>query len=211
MMLSESQERMLMVLKPDLEKEAKEVFRKWDLDFAIVGETIAEDKFEVWHNGKIKANLPLKALSGNAPEYDRDYIENKIFAPAKKQTLEMEPIEALKVLLSSPNFASKKWVFEQYDHMVMADTVKRPGFGAGIVRVHGTNKALAFTSHVNPRYCKADPFEGGKQAVAEAYRNLISVGAKPLGATDNLNFGNPEKPDIMGQFVGCIKGISKAC
>ena len=211
MMLSESQERMLMVLKPDLEKEAKEVFRKWDLDFAIVGETIAEDKFEVWHNGKIKANLPLKALSGNAPEYDRDYIENKIFAPAKKQTLEMEPIEALKVLLSSPNFASKKWVFEQYDHMVMADTVKRPGFGAGIVRVHGTNKALAFTSHVNPRYCKADPFEGGKQAVAEAYRNLISVGSKPLGATDNLNFGNPEKPDIMGQFVGCIKGISKAC
>ena len=211
MMLSESQERMLMVLKPDLEKEAKEVFRKWDLDFAIVGETIAEDKFEVWHNGKVKANLPLKALSGNAPEYDRDYIENKIFALAKKQTLEMEPIEALKVLLSSPNFASKKWVFEQYDHMVMADTVKRPGFGAGIVRVHGTNKALAFTSHVNPRYCKADPFEGGKQAVAEAYRNLISVGAKPLGATDNLNFGNPEKPDIMGQFVGCIKGISKAC
>ena len=211
MMLSESQERMLMVLKPDLEKEAKEVFRKWDLDFAIVGETIAEDKFEVWHNGKIKANLPLKALSGNAPEYDRDYTENKIFAPAKKQTLEMEPIEALKVLLSSPNFASKKWVFEQYDHMVMADTVKRPGFGAGIVRVHGTNKALAFTSHVNPRYCKADPFEGGKQAVAEAYRNLISVGSKPLGATDNLNFGNPEKPDIMGQFVGCIKGISKAC
>ena len=211
MMLSESQERMLMVLKPDLEKEAKEVFRKWDLDFAIVGETIAEDKFEVWHNGKIKANLPLKALSGNAPEYDRDYIENKIFALAKKQTLEMEPIEALKVLLSSPNFASKKWVFEQYDHMVMADTVKRPGFGAGIVRVHGTNKALAFTSHVNPRYCKADPFEGGKQAVAEAYRNLISVGSKPLGATDNLNFGNPEKPDIMGQFVGCIKGISKAC
>ncbi|MDG1879276.1 MAG: phosphoribosylformylglycinamidine synthase subunit PurL, partial [Paracoccaceae bacterium] len=211
MMLSESQERMLMVLKPDLEKEAKEVFRKWDLDFAIVGETIAEDKFEVWHNGKIKANLPLKALSGNAPEYDRDYIENKIFALAKKQTLEMEPIEALKVLLSSPNFASKKWVFEQYDHMVMADTIKRPGFGAVIVRVHGTNKALAFTSHVNPRYCKADPFEGGKQAVAEAYRNLISVGAKPLGATDNLNFGNPEKPDIMGQFVGCIKGISKAC
>ena len=211
MMLSESQERMLMVLKPDLEKEAKEVFRKWDLDFAIVGETISEDKFEVWHNGKIKANLPLKALSGNAPEYDRDYIENKIFALAKKQTLEMEPIEALKVLLSSPNFASKKWVFEQYDHMVMADTVKRPGFGAGIVRVHGTNKALAFTSHVNPRYCKADPFEGGKQAVAEAYRNLISVGSKPLGATDNLNFGNPEKPDIMGQFVGCIKGISKAC
>ena len=211
MMLSESQERMLMVLKPDLEKEAKEVFRKWDLDFAIVGETISEDKFEVWHNGKIKANLPLKALSGNAPEYDRDYIENKIFALAKKQTLEMESIEALKVLLSSPNFASKKWVFEQYDHMVMADTVKRPGFGAGIVRVHGTNKALAFTSHVNPRYCKADPFEGGKQAVAEAYRNLISVGAKPLGATDNLNFGNPEKPDIMGQFVGCIKGISKAC
>ncbi len=211
MMLSESQERMLMVLKPDLEKEAKEVFRKWDLDFAIVGETIAEDKFEVWHNGKIKANLPLKALSGNAPEYDRDYIENKIFALAKKQTLEMEPIEALKVLLSSPNFASKRWVFEQYDHMVMADTVKRPGFGAGIVRVHDTNKALAFTSHVNPRYCKADPFEGGKQAVAEAYRNLISVGSKPLGATDNLNFGNPEKPDIMGQFVGCIKGISKAC
>ena len=126
-------------------------------------------------------------------------------------TFTLDPILALKRLLQNPNFGSKSWVYQQYDHMVMADTIRRPGKGAGIVRIHKTSKALAFTSHVNPRYCQADPFEGGKQAVAEAYRNLISVGAKPLAATDNLNFGNPEKPEIMGQFVNCIRGISEAC
>ncbi|MAV01887.1 MAG: phosphoribosylformylglycinamidine synthase II [Rhodobacteraceae bacterium] len=211
MMLSESQERMLMVLDPELEKEAKEVFKKWDLDFAIVGKTIAEDKFEVWKNGEVKASLPLKALSGTAPEYDRPYITKTSKKLKNFEAPKLDPILALKRLLQNPNFGSKSWVYQQYDHMVMADTIRRPGKGAGIVRVHKTSKALAFTSHVNPRYCQADPFEGGKQAVAEAYRNLISVGAKPLAATDNLNFGNPEKPEIMGQFVNCIRGISEAC
>lgn len=209
MMLSESQERMLMVLKPELEAEAKAVFDKWDLDFAIVGETIAEDRFLVMHNGEIKADLPLKALSGTAPEYDRPWVETPAAAPLTDAPT-VNAAEALVALASSPNYASRAWVYEQYDTMVMADTVKRPGLDAGVVRVHGTPKALAFTSDVTPRYCKANPFEGGKQAVAEAYRNLCATGAKPLATTDNMNFGNPEKPEIMGQFVGCIKGIGDA-
>ncbi|WP_069299229.1 phosphoribosylformylglycinamidine synthase subunit PurL [Neptunicoccus sediminis] len=210
MMLSESQERMLMVLKPELEAEAKAVFDKWDLDFAIVGETIAEDRFLIMHNGEIKADLPLKALSGTAPEYDRPWVETPA-AAAVEEIPAVNPIEALMTLVSSPNYASRAWVYEQYDTMVMADTVKRPGSDAGVVRVHGTAKALAFTSDVTPRYCKANPHEGGKQAVAEAYRNLCATGAKPLATTDNMNFGNPEKPEIMGQFVGCIHGIGEAC
>ena len=209
MMLSESQERMLMVLNPKLEAEAKAVFDKWDLDFAIVGETIAEDRFIIMHGNEVKADLPLKALSGTAPEYDRPWIET---APAGElaPVPEIDAVDGLRALISSPNYAAKNWVFEQYDHMVMADTVRAPGLGAGIVRVHGTPKAVAFTSDVTPRYVKANPFEGGKQAVAEAYRNLIAVGARPLATTDNLNFGNPEKPAIMGQFVGAIKGIGAA-
>ncbi len=209
MMLSESQERMLMVLKPELEAEAKAVFDKWDLDFAIVGETIAEDRFLVTLNGEVKADLPLKALSGTAPEYDRPWVDTPA-AAGLTDVPEIDPIDGLKALLGSPNYGAKNWVYEQYDHMVMADTVRRPGMGAGVVRVHGTPKALAFTSDVTPRYCQANPFEGGKQAVAEAYRNLTAVGATPLATTDNMNFGNPEKPEIMGQFVGCIKGIGAA-
>ena len=209
MMLSESQERMLMVLNPDLEDIAKSVFDKWDLDFAIVGETIAEDRFLIVINGEVKADLPLKALSRNAPEYDRPWVETP---PAKplNDVVQIDPIDGLKILLSSPNYAGKQWVYEQYDSQVMADTLRAPGLGAGIVRVHGTSKALAFTSDVTPRYVAANPFEGGKQAVAEAYRNLTAVGAFPLATTDNLNFGNPEKTEIMGQFVGAIKGISAA-
>ena len=209
MMLSESQERMLMVLNPELEDIAKSVFDKWDLDFAIIGETIAEDRFLIVMNGEVKADLPLKALSGNAPEYDRPWVETP---PAKplNDVVQIDPIDGLKILLSSPNYAAKQWVYEQYDSQVMADTLRAPGLGAGIVRVHGTSKALAFTSDVTPRYVAANPFEGGKQAVAEAYRNLTAVGAFPLATTDNLNFGNPEKTEIMGQFVGAIKGISAA-
>ncbi|WP_300518330.1 phosphoribosylformylglycinamidine synthase subunit PurL [Aliiroseovarius sp.] len=209
MMLSESQERMLMVLNPDLEDAARAVFEKWDLDFAIVGETIEEDRFLIMHGNEIKADLPLSKLSSTAPEYDRPWVET----PAAEELAEVpavDAIDALRALLSSPNYASKHWVYEQYDHMVMADTVRAPGLGAGIVRVHGTDKAVAFTSDVTPRYVKANPVEGGKQAVAEAYRNLTAVGAKPLATTDNLNFGNPEKPEIMGQFVGAIKGIGAA-
>ncbi|MFG6662821.1 phosphoribosylformylglycinamidine synthase subunit PurL [Sulfitobacter sp. 916] len=209
MMLSESQERMLMVLRPELEAEAKAVFDKWDLDFAIVGETLPEDRFLICLDGEVKADLPLSKLASTAPEYDRPWVETPA-AAALTDAPSIDPIEGLRALIGSVNHASKDWVYEQYDTMVMGDTVRLPGLGAGIVRVHGTDKALAFTSDVTPRYVKANPTEGGKQAVAEAYRNLCAVGAKPLATTDNLNFGNPEKPEIMGQFVGAIKGIGEA-
>ncbi|WP_299896814.1 phosphoribosylformylglycinamidine synthase subunit PurL [uncultured Ruegeria sp.] len=209
MMLSESQERMLMVLKPELEAEARAVFEKWDLDFAIVGETIAEDRFLIMHNGEVKADLVLSKLSSTAPEYDRPW-EPTPEAEELAEVPQVDPIDGLRALLASPNYAGKQWVYEQYDTMVMADSVRTPGLGAGMVRVHGTDKVLAFTSDVTPRYVRANPFEGGKQAVAEAYRNLTAVGAKPLATTDNLNFGNPEKPEIMGQFVGAIQGIGAA-
>ncbi len=209
MMLSESQERMLMVLKPELEAEARAVFDKWDLDFAIVGETIAEDRFLIVHNGEVKADLVLSKLSSTAPEYDRPW-EPTPEAEALSEVPQIDPIDGLRALLASPNYAGKQWVYEQYDTMVMADTTRTPGLGAGMVRVHGTDKVLAFTSDVTPRYVRANPVEGGKQAVAEAYRNLTAVGAKPLATTDNLNFGNPEKPEIMGQFVGAVKGIGEA-
>ena len=209
MMLSESQERMLMVLRPELEAEAKAVFDKWDLDFAIVGETLPEDRFLICLHGEVKADLPLSKLASTAPEYDRPWVETPA-AAALSDAPSIDPIEGLRALIGSVNHASKAWVYEQYDTMVMGDTVRLPGLGAGIVRVHGTDKALAFTSDVTPRYVKANPTEGGKQAVAEAYRNLCAVGAKPLATTDNLNFGNPEKPEIMGQFVGAIKGIGEA-
>ncbi|MBL3609545.1 phosphoribosylformylglycinamidine synthase subunit PurL [Rhodovulum sulfidophilum] len=210
MMLSESQERMLMVLRPEKEAEAKAIFDKWDLDFAIVGETIAEDRFLILHGGEVRADLPLKALSGNAPEYDRHWVATPAAEPMD-DVPGIDPIDALKALISSVNYCSRQWVYEQYDSQVMADTVVRPGLGAGVIRVHGTEKALAFTSDVTPRYVRANPVEGGKQAVAEAYRNLCAVGARPLATTDNMNFGNPEKPEIMGQFVGAIEGIGAAC
>ncbi|MEL7466124.1 MAG: phosphoribosylformylglycinamidine synthase subunit PurL [Pseudomonadota bacterium] len=210
MMLSESQERMLMVLKPELEAEAKAVFDKWDLDFAIVGETIAEDRFLILLNGEVKADLPLATLSGSAPEYDRPWVETPSAAPLANVPACEDPAADLLKLLASPNYCSRRWVWEQYDNTVMADTVRRPGADAAVVRVHGTEKALAFTSDVTPRYCRANPERGGAQAVAEAFRNLSATGAKPLATTDNMNFGNPEKPEIMGQFVGCIKGIGAA-
>ncbi|WP_422027974.1 phosphoribosylformylglycinamidine synthase subunit PurL [Roseovarius sp.] len=212
MMLSESQERMLMVLRPEKEAEARAVFDKWDLDFAIVGETIAEDRFLILHGNDVKADLPLATLSGSAPEYDRPWNEPVPAAPLDDSAIpSVDPIDGLRALISSPNYCSREWVYEQYDTMVMADSARTPGLGAGLIRVHGTDKLLAFTSDVTPRYVKADPVEGGKQAVAEAYRNLTAVGAVPLASTDNLNFGNPEKPEIMGQFVGAIRGIGEAC
>ncbi|MEM6679059.1 MAG: phosphoribosylformylglycinamidine synthase subunit PurL [Pseudomonadota bacterium] len=210
MMLSESQERMLMVLRPEKEAEARAIFDKWDLDFAVVGETIAEDRFLVRHGGDIKADLPLAALSGTAPEYDRPHAPSPPPAPLGPLP-EISPGAALRRLLASPSFGSRAWVWEQYDNTVMADTVTGPGSDAAVVRVHGTEKALALTADVTPRYCAADPETGGAQAVAEAYRNLCATGARPLAVTDNLNFGNPERPEIMGQFVGCIRGIGRAC
>ncbi len=199
-----------MVLRPEMEAAAKAIFDKWDLDFAVVGHTIAEDRFLIRHGGEIKADLPLKALSGTAPEYDRPWVETPPAAPLG-EVPEVDPGLALVALMGSPNLCSRAWVWQQYDHMVMADTVVRPGSDAAVVRVHGTPKALAFTADVTPRYCLANPVEGGKQAVAEAYRNLSATGAKPLASTDNLNFGNPERPAIMGQFVGCVQGIGAAC
>jgi phosphoribosylformylglycinamidine synthase len=209
MMLSESQERMLMVLRPELEAEARAVFIKWDLDFAIVGETIAEDRFIVMHKGKVMADLPLATLSGSAPEYDRPWVPTPAAAPLA-DVPGVDPIDGLKALISSPNYAGKQWVYQQYDSQVMGDTARIPGLGAGVVRVHGTPKSLAFSSDVTPRYVKANPVQGGRQAVAEACRNLTAVGARPLATTDNLNFGNPEKPEIMGQFVGALQGIGEA-
>ncbi|WP_319823530.1 phosphoribosylformylglycinamidine synthase subunit PurL [Thalassovita sp.] len=209
MMLSESQERMLMVLKPELESEARAVFEKWDLDFAIVGETIPEDRFLILHGNDVKADLPLAKLSSSAPEYDRPWVATPAAAPLG-DVASVDPIDGLKALIGSPNYAAKQWVYEQYDTQVMGDSVRTPGLGAGIIRIHGTDKSVAFTSDVTPRYVKANPVEGGKQAVAEAYRNLTAVGALPLATTDNLNFGNPEKPEIMGQFVGAIQGIGQA-
>ncbi len=210
MMLSESQERMLMVLNPALEDVARAIFVKWDLDFAIVGETIPDDRFLILHGTDIKADLPLSKLASSAPEYDRAWVPT-IPDPTLPDLPDITAMQALQTLLTSPSYAHKAWVWEQYDAQVMADTVVTPGAGAGVVRVHGTGKRLAFTSDVTPRYVKANPVEGGKQAVAEAYRNLIAVGATPLAATDNLNFGNPEKPQIMGQLVGAIQGIGEAC
>ncbi len=210
MMLSESQERMLMVLRPEKEAEARAVFEKWDLDFAVVGETIAEDRFLIMLNNEVKADLPLSKLSSEAPEYDRPWEESPPPRPLG-EVPQVDPIAGLSALIASPNYAAKQWVYEQYDTMVMGDSARTPGAGSGIIRVHGTDKALAFTSDVTPRYAQANPVEGGKQAVAEAFRNLIACGATPLAATDNLNFGNPEKPHIMGQFVGAIKGIGAAC
>jgi phosphoribosylformylglycinamidine synthase len=201
---------MLMVLKPELEGVARAIFEKWDLDFAIVGETIPEDRFLIMLGNEVKADLPLSQLSSSAPEYDRPWVPSP--APAPLPAIpEIGPVEALTRLLTDPNHAWKGWVWEQYDSQVGGDTVRRPGLGAGVVRVHGTAKAVAFTSDVTPRYVKANPVEGGKQAVAEAWRNLVAVGARPLAATDNLNFGNPEKPEIMGQLVGAIHGIGEAC
>ena len=210
MMLSESQERMLMVLDPAKEAEAKAVFVKWDLDFAIVGETIPEDRFLIVHHGEVKADMPLSRLSSSAPEYDRPWTPSPEAAPME-DVPGVDAIDALKALLASPNYCSREWVYQQYDSQVMADTMRIPGFGAGVIRVHGTDKKLAFTSDVTPRYVKANPVQGGRQAVAEAYRNLSAVGALPLATTDNLNFGNPEKPEIMGQFVEALRGIGEAC
>ena len=210
MMLSESQERMLMVLRPEKEAQARAVFEKWDLDFAIVGETIPEDRFLILHKNQVMADLPLSKLSSSAPEYDRPWVPTPAAEPLQDVPA-IDPIDGLKALLATPNYAAKQWVYEQYDTMVMADSLRTPGMGAGIVRVHGTDKALAFTSDVTPRYVRANPLEGGTQAVAEAYRNLVAVGARPLATTDNLNFGNPEKPEIMGLFVGAIQGLGAAC
>jgi len=214
MMLSESQERMLMVLRPEKEDEAEAIFRKWGLDFAIVGKTTDDLRFRVLHDGETVADLPIKDLGDQAPEYDRPWREPGVFSPLPAANVP-EPEDygaALLQIVGSANNSSRRWVYEQYDTLIQGNSLQRPGGDAGVVRVDGhPTKALAFSSDVNPHYCEADPYEGGKQAVAECWRNLTAVGADPLAATDNLNFGNPERPEIMGQLVKAIEGIGEAC
>jgi phosphoribosylformylglycinamidine synthase len=213
MMLSESQERMLMVLKPEKEAEAEAIFRKWGLDFAVVGETTPGKRFIVRHGGAVMVDLPIKELGDEAPVYERPYVETRRqpVIKAAEVTPPLATADALVRLIGSPDLCCKRWVWEQYDHVILGNTVQRPGGDAAVVRVGEGRKALALTTDVTPRYCEADPLEGGKQAVAEAWRNLTAVGARPLALTDNLNFGNPERPETMGQLVGCIRGIALAC
>ncbi|MBM3575837.1 MAG: phosphoribosylformylglycinamidine synthase II, partial [Alphaproteobacteria bacterium] len=196
----------------ELETQAEAIFKKWGLDFAIVGKTTDTLRFVVKHEGVTKADLPIKELGDEAPLYGRSFIETP-----KKPIIAAEAIkppcsdrEALLKLISTPNLCSKRWVWEQYDHLILGNSIRQPGGDAAIIRIKEGPKGLALTTDVTARYCAADPFEGGKQAVAEAWRNITVRGATPLALTDNLNFGNPERPEIMGQFVGCLKGIGEA-
>jgi len=213
MMLSESQERMLMVLKPGVELVAERVFKKWGLDFAVIGYTTDSGRLVVRHAGAVEADIPLAALGQAAPVYERPFTRKK--PPAALDPHDVPApnsiLGALETMLGSPHLSSRRWIFEQYDHMVMTDTVQRPGGDAAVVRVHGTQKGLAMSCDVTPRYCAADPREGAKQAVAECWRNLTAVGADPLAITDCMNFGNPERPEIMGEFVGAVEGMADAC
>jgi phosphoribosylformylglycinamidine synthase subunit PurL len=213
MLLSESQERMLMVLKPGAEPIAERIFKKWELDFAVIGETTDTGHFVVRHNGVVEADIPLPALAHAAPLYERPWVKRETLPVIAADDVKAPKsiLGALECLMGSAHLASRRWIFEQYDHMVMADTVQRPGGDAGVVRVHGTQKGLAISCDVTPRYCAADPYQGAKQAVAECWRNLTATGAQPLAITDCMNFGNPERPEIMGEFVGAIEGMVEAC
>jgi phosphoribosylformylglycinamidine synthase len=211
MMLSESQERMLMVLKPGREAMAEAIFKKWELDFAVIGTVTETGRMVLEWNGETVADIPLGPLADEAPCYERPYTIPKPPEPLTGIPESRDVAADLLKLMGSPNLASRRWVWEQYDQTVGADTVQTPGGDAAVVRVHGSKKALAMTADVTPRYCHADPVEGGKQAVAEAYRNLSAVGARPLAITNCLNFGNPQRPEIMGQFVGCLQGMAEAC
>ena len=211
MLLSESQERMLMVLKPGREAEAEKIFQRWGLDFAVIGELTDTNRMQVSHEGREIADMPLKPLADGAPEYDRPHVKTPP-APALSDITHKVPVDAaLKQLMNSSEIASRRWIWEQYDSMVMGDTIAGPGGDAALVRVHGSRKALAISTDVTPRYCLADPVTGGMQAVAETWRNITATGAKPLAITNCLNFGNPERPEIMGQFVGCLEGMGAAC
>jgi phosphoribosylformylglycinamidine synthase II len=212
-MLSESQERMLMVIKPEREQMAFDIFRKWELDFAVIGHLTDTGHMVLTWDGEVVADMPVAPISSESPVYERPYVLTSrpaeieaasVAAPTNYNTAMLD-------LLGSPDLASKRWIWEQYDHQVMNSTVQKPGGDAGIVRIHDTNKALAISTDCTPRYCYADPFEGGKQAVAETWRNLTAVGATPLAITNCLNFGNPQKPEIMGQIVGCLQGMAEAC
>ncbi|MEO1039386.1 MAG: phosphoribosylformylglycinamidine synthase subunit PurL [Pseudomonadota bacterium] len=215
MMLSESQERMLVIVKPGREDVAERIFKKWDLDVAVIGKTTETGRLVLKHKGATVCDLPLDPIGDKAPKYERPYFPAEARASIDPASLKTPAHlgETLLTLMRSPDMASKAWIFSQYDRHVMADTVasSEDPSDAAIVRVHGANKALAITADVTPRYCTADPYEGGKQAIAEAWRNLTATGAEPMAVTDCLNFGNPERPEIMGQFVGCVEGMAEAC
>ena len=210
-MLSESQERMLMVIKPEKEHIARAVFEKWELSFATIGKITDTGHIVLKMHGETVADMPIAPVSTDAPVYDRPYeIKRAVDSEQCSDRLVQIPQDLLK-LLACPDLASKRWIYEQYDSQVGNDTVASSGGDAAVVRVHGTNKALAISTDCTPRYCYADPIEGGKQAVAETWRNITAVGATPLAITNCLNFGNPEKPEIMGQIVGCLQGMGEAC
>ena len=217
MMLSESQERMLMVLKPGKEAMAQAIFEKWELDFAVIGEVTDTGHMVLEWNGEVVCDIPLGPLADDAPQYDRPALsreEYKAWAkvkPLDKTPQSHDPSADLLRMMASPDFASRRWIWEQYDSQVGGDTAQKSGGDAAVVRVHGHKKALAITTDCTPRYCYANPYEGGKQAIAEAYRNISAVGARPLAVTNCLNFANPQRPEIMAQFVGCLDGMGDAC
>ena len=212
-MLSESQERMLIVLENGKEEMAKKIFDKWNLDFAVIGKTTKSKKIELYFNEKKIADIPVDTLVENSPMYDRKWKKAKL---PKRIKIEKELFKTLKVknvlnkILSNPNICSKEWIWQQYDHTVMGDTIQKPGGDAGVVRVHGTNKAVAASVDSSAVYCWAHPLSGGKQIVCESWRNLISVGAKPIAITNCLNFGSPENEENMGEFVECVHGLGEA-
>ena len=212
MMLSESQERMLMVLRPDRQDVARAIFEKWELDFAVIGHLTDTGRIVVRHQGRIEAEIPLDPLAEQAPLYRRPTAPTPPQAPLGEMTDPVGLEQGLLTLIACPDLCSREWVWNQYDSTIGGQTVRRPGAAdAAVVRIEGHDLALAITTDCTPRYCAADPVMGGKQAVAEAYRNLCAVGARPLAITDNMNFGNPEKPEIMGQFAGAIEGMAEAC
>jgi phosphoribosylformylglycinamidine synthase II len=212
LMLSESQERMLMVLKPEREADARAIFEKWELDFSVIGEITESGRLILKHHDREVADVPLAPLVLQAPNYDRPWetLPPRPTLSASQLPTPENPIDALPTLMGTAHLCSRRWIWEQYDHMVMADSVQIPGGDAGVVRIHGSQRGIAITTDCTPRYCHADPVNGGRQAVAEAWRNLTAVGAQPLALTNNLNFGNPERPAIMGQLVGCVEGIAEA-
>ena len=213
MMLSESQERMLIILDDQMEKKAKKIFDKWDLDFVVIGKTTDTNKLILNFDNKKVADIPIKALADNAPLYDRKWIKTKL----SKNKVKIKDLKKIKIedalikILSSPNYSNKNWITDQYDQVVMCDTLQKSGGDSAVVRIHNKDKAIAISVDSSANYCKADPKSGGKQIVCENWRNLISVGAKPLAITNCLNFGSPEKPKVMGEFVECVEGIKEAC
>ena len=212
-MLSESQERMLIILENGKEEKAKKIFDKWNLDFAVIGKTTESKKIEIFFDEKKVVDIPINFLAENAPIYDRKWKKTKLPQKIKFNNDDLKKLkitEVLKKVLSNPNICDKECIWQQYDHTVMGDTIQKPGGDSGVVRVHGTNKAVAASVDSSAVYCYAHPLTGGKQIVCESWRNLISVGAKPLAITNCLNFGNPEKERNMGEFVECVQGISEA-